>query len=210
MCSFMRPSPLRHKLAVLRTTLGLTQKEMAALIGCSTPTIQAIELGKLKLSEGLAEKIAFQTGVGLFWLLEDGQSPTPVDTILDPINRDTFEKTQAELRRSQTTKDDLHRLKEAFDEAINLCGLTLYNAYQQGHVDLGIYRLLSALKKTSNLHPEEAPVTEDFMFRLHDKQARPKQPLRPHKAVNNWYQLFDQTAEEHRKSAKPSAPKRKR
>ena len=63
MCSLMRPSPQRHTLAVLRTLIGLTQKEMAQLLDCSTPTIQAIELGKLKLSLDLAQRVQFQTGV---------------------------------------------------------------------------------------------------------------------------------------------------
>ena len=45
----MRPSPLRHPLAVLRQIIGLTQKDFAKLVGKSTTTIQAIELGKLQL-----------------------------------------------------------------------------------------------------------------------------------------------------------------
>ncbi len=65
----MRLSLLKHTLAVLRTTLKLGQKEMAELIGCSTPTIQAIEHGKLKLSEKLGQEIAFKTGVSFEWLM---------------------------------------------------------------------------------------------------------------------------------------------
>jgi DNA-binding XRE family transcriptional regulator len=64
----MKPSPLKHPLAVLRKIIGLGQKELAALVGCSTETIQAIELKKLKLSEELSGKIAEQTGVSAEWL----------------------------------------------------------------------------------------------------------------------------------------------
>ena len=67
----MRPSPLRHTLAILRTTIGLTQKELAEIGECSTATIQAIELGKLKLSDRLGEVIAVQTGINLRWLLDN-------------------------------------------------------------------------------------------------------------------------------------------
>jgi len=49
--------------------LGLGQKEMASLLNCSRPTIQAIELGKLKMSERLAQEAAQATGVSLMWLL---------------------------------------------------------------------------------------------------------------------------------------------
>ena len=54
MLSPMRLSPQRHTLAVLRTVIGITQKEMAEILECSTATVQAIELGKLKMSMKLA------------------------------------------------------------------------------------------------------------------------------------------------------------
>lgn len=73
----MRISPLRHPLAVLRTTLGLTQKEMAQLVQRSARTIQAIELGKLPLSEELALMIAQATGVDAGWLLEKNPDTPP-------------------------------------------------------------------------------------------------------------------------------------
>jgi transcriptional regulator with XRE-family HTH domain len=66
----MRRSALAHPLAVLRTTIGLTQKEMAGLVGRAARTIQSVELGKLALSEDLAMLIAEATGVDAGWLLE--------------------------------------------------------------------------------------------------------------------------------------------
>lgn len=54
MSASMRISPQRHTLAVLRTVIGITQKEMAGILECSVPTVQAIELGKLKMSLKLA------------------------------------------------------------------------------------------------------------------------------------------------------------
>jgi transcriptional regulator with XRE-family HTH domain len=66
----MRPSPLRHPLAVLRTTIGLTQKELAEMTGRAARTIQSIELGHLSLSEELALRIAEETGVDESWLLQ--------------------------------------------------------------------------------------------------------------------------------------------
>lgn len=73
----MRLSPLRHPLAVLRTTIGLTQKEMADLVQRSTRTIQAVELGQLPLSEDLAKAIAEATGVDQGWLLENNPKTPP-------------------------------------------------------------------------------------------------------------------------------------
>jgi len=91
----MRISPHRHTLAVLRTTIGLTQKEMAQLAECARPTIQAIELGKLVLSERLAKLIAFKTGVDLTWLLKNKPQVPPVDGFGQPFEKRTFEEAQA-------------------------------------------------------------------------------------------------------------------
>jgi transcriptional regulator with XRE-family HTH domain len=72
----MRRSPLSHPLAVLRTTIGLTQKEMADLVGRVARTIQSVELNHLPLSQDLATAIAQATGVDAGWLLE-GNPDTP-------------------------------------------------------------------------------------------------------------------------------------
>ena len=73
----MRPSPLRHPLAILRATIGLTQKEMAGLVNRAARTIQAVELGKLPLSEDLAMLIAEATGVDAGWLLANNPATPP-------------------------------------------------------------------------------------------------------------------------------------
>jgi transcriptional regulator with XRE-family HTH domain len=73
----MRPSPLRHPLAILRITIGLTQKEMGALVKRAARTIQSIELGKLPLCEDLALAIAEATGVDESWLFKGDTSAPP-------------------------------------------------------------------------------------------------------------------------------------
>src|SRR5213082_2643402 len=93
----MRPSPQRHTLAVLRTLIGFTQKEMAAILGCSVPTIQAVELGKLKLSTDLAQRVHFQTGVSPEWLLATDVSKPPVSSHGKPYTKALFEEMQAAL-----------------------------------------------------------------------------------------------------------------
>jgi DNA-binding XRE family transcriptional regulator len=61
MCVHMRtmpPSVRRHNLARIRDQLSLTQADLAKLVGCSLPTIKAVETGKLALSDGLASRIS--------------------------------------------------------------------------------------------------------------------------------------------------------
>src|ERR1051326_5856078 len=52
----------KHVVAALRKIIGLKQKEFGDLIGKSLPTVQAIEYGKLRLTEAVAEEISRQTG----------------------------------------------------------------------------------------------------------------------------------------------------
>lgn len=73
----MRRSPLEHPLAVLRTQLGLGQKEFGKMVGRHWRTIQSIELGKLPLSTKLAELICEETGVGFHWLMK-GDAGAPI------------------------------------------------------------------------------------------------------------------------------------
>src|SRR5258706_8726965 len=103
MSLLMRPSPQRHTLAVLRTLIGFTQKEMAQILECSTATVQAVELGKLKLSLDLAERVHFQTGISTEWLLADDVSQPPVSVRGKPYTKAVFEEMRAALLSPKKT-----------------------------------------------------------------------------------------------------------
>ena len=104
-----------HTLAVLRTMLGLTQKEMAELAGRSARTIQAIELKQLPLSEELALRIAEATGVDEGWLLENDTSARPrrgaaLLALLNergPYTKEAFEWQQAHNATPAATPKEL-------------------------------------------------------------------------------------------------------
>ena len=95
----IRMNDSKHTLAGLRRIIGLRQKELAGLIGCSLPTVQAIEYGKLKLSPSLAERISRASGIGIAWLLDNDLSKPPVDEIGMPYTRARFDECQAHLQR---------------------------------------------------------------------------------------------------------------
>jgi transcriptional regulator with XRE-family HTH domain len=113
----MRPSPLRHPLAVLRQIVGITQKELANLVGKSAATVQAIELGKLALSEELAAKIENQTGVSSDWLL-DGDVTRPIENALGA----SYLKDDYELARAKSSKLPAH-VDETSMEMCHVAGL---------------------------------------------------------------------------------------
>jgi transcriptional regulator with XRE-family HTH domain len=122
----MRSSALRHPLAVLRQIVGITQKELANLVGKSAATVQAIELGKLALSEELAAKIENQTGVSSDWLL-DGDVTRPIENALGA----SYLKDDYELARAKNSK-----LPAAVDEtSMEMCHVAgLLNGERLGHI----------------------------------------------------------------------------
>jgi DNA-binding XRE family transcriptional regulator len=74
----MPASKFSHVLSVLRKNLALRQTELAKMVGCSVNTITSIEVGRLKLSESLARRIAVVTGCDEQWLLANDISvPIP-------------------------------------------------------------------------------------------------------------------------------------
>ncbi len=163
----MRPSPQRHTLAVLRTFLGLTQKEMAEIAECSRPTIQAIELGKLKLSFDLAQRIHFKTGVLLEWLLTNNVDCPPLADDMEPYRREIFEERQAALFAPSRTATDacveLWDVWSLFARHVKLLSLLYAEAYKKGKVGMVAYKSAMAtaelVKTTIKLSD---PVAEQF------------------------------------------------
>jgi DNA-binding XRE family transcriptional regulator len=67
----MRKSKSTHGLARIRLSMGITQGEMANLLGVSRSTIQAIELGKLDMSPKLEARMTRICGGDLEELIEE-------------------------------------------------------------------------------------------------------------------------------------------
>ena len=105
----MKPSTLRHPVAVLRKICGLYQKEFADKIGCSRIYVQKIEQtpehGGQKLSLKLAQRISHETGVSLDWLLGGDPSAPPVSAKGEPYTRDTYKKVETQRIYSDRPKD---------------------------------------------------------------------------------------------------------
>ena len=106
----MKPSTLRHPVAVLRQKIcRLYQKEFADKIGCSRIYVQKIEQtpahGGQKLSPKLAQRICLETGVSLDWLLAGDPDAPPVSAKGEPYTRQIYEKVQANKIHSNRPKD---------------------------------------------------------------------------------------------------------
>jgi transcriptional regulator with XRE-family HTH domain len=140
----MRVSAQSHTLAVLRILLGLTQKEMAAVLHCSAPTIQAIELDKLKLSEKLAGLASLKTGINLAWLLKNDVTQPPIDIKGKAYTKETFEQFQSTnaIRKDPPMENEIAGFCRN-QISVRLHALLL-RAYRNDDTDLCVYKLSKA------------------------------------------------------------------
>jgi DNA-binding XRE family transcriptional regulator len=97
----------KHVIAWVREQLALTQSQLANLIDASQHTVQAIELGKLPLSEHFAYQLGEQTGIHPKWFLANKLGNPPPD----PVEmRKHFEQAQIGSWLGITTAHFLPRM----------------------------------------------------------------------------------------------------
>lgn len=73
----------RHNLARFRKLMGLSQTDLAQMLGCSWSAIKSIEIGKLTLSLSMADRInkAFGLNDREWFLKNDLKAPVPSDAV---------------------------------------------------------------------------------------------------------------------------------
>src|SRR5687768_12675056 len=144
----MRPSQLKHPVAVLRKIIGMGQKEFAAMMDCSVATIQSIELGpeRLKLSEELAERIEVETGVWMGWLLFGDPKNPPValvdaDKVLFKLyTKNTFENHRAYLEAPKGHINDLALATTELLSQIGILSNITLRAFEKNKLSLFHYK----------------------------------------------------------------------
>lgn len=103
----MRPSLLRHPLAVLRQKLQMSQKEMSDLLHCAAVTVQKVENAGLKLSNELAKRISHETGVRLSWLLNGDPTTPPLTAAGAPYSNEFYLRFRARKTTGANIIDEL-------------------------------------------------------------------------------------------------------
>ncbi len=190
----MRVSPLKHTLAVLRILVGLTQKEMAAILHCSAPTIQAIELGKLNLSEKLAGLVSLQTGINLAWLLKNDVNQPPIDIKGKAYTKETFEEFQAvnHIRQTPTMENEVAiYYQEKFIERLHAL---LIRAYINDDTDLCVYKLSKVFDELEKqFHVTEADRNAIYLNKRPNLEADAKKdnPLSWIECISGFYDVLD-------------------
>lgn len=151
----MRPSPLRHPVAVLRKIIGLGQKELANLCGCSPRTIQAVELKQLALSEDLATRIEATTGANVAWLLAGDPSAPPLDSLNMGYEKAAFEEIQGAKGIAGFVLPEYAGSAPTFEDSNLQLNQTLLAIYAEGMADwlhAQIYDIfVNCIRKNGNI-----------------------------------------------------------
>jgi transcriptional regulator with XRE-family HTH domain len=154
----------KHVLAVLRRILELNQQEMADLLGCSMPTIQAVEYGKLPLSQKLAAEIQQRTGVDLAWLLSNDISKPPVNHLGEPYTKELFETRQAFLKtKIYDSEGEGLAIRFQFSRLVGMLACASIGAIQNGKHSLFSYKcskFLEEMEEEFGGDPERWPWAE--------------------------------------------------
>ena len=81
------------RLKKLRKIIGFTQVKLAEKCGVSYPYLLSVETGQRAMSENLAKRISYATGVTSQWLLSaQATGETPLDSFGKEFDKDAWEK----------------------------------------------------------------------------------------------------------------------
>ena len=146
-------------MAVLRQAIGLSQQELADLVGRSKATIQAVELGKLRLSHELAGLLEFKTGADSRWLLK-GDPKLPA-TGLDglPLTREVF--LNHRLDRAGQERNPVQSLlitQRLFSNALGLLTEACLYAYATGELEWLTSQLREGSRELDRAVTEQSPL----------------------------------------------------
>jgi transcriptional regulator with XRE-family HTH domain len=202
----MRVSNQSHTLAVLRLRAGLTQKEMAAVLHCSAPTIQAVELGRLNLSEKLAGMASLKTGISLAWLLENDVTKPPMDIKGRPYSKAIFEEYQAiaGIKKDPQMQNEVALLCR--EQTVGRLHALLLRAFQDNNTELCAYKLSKALDELEKQFRVTGADRKAVSPAKHASESKKKITKEEKESFQDWgnhmthfYRIMDQ--EEKRKIA---------
>lgn len=152
----MRSSLKNNPVRTVRGICHLTQAELAQVIGCARLTVLALESGKLKLSEMMAEKISLQTGVSKSWLLSNDHSSAAVceKDPQRPFTVEVFKTTRAEVSDPRSDPFDVVAIQNVLASAFARLNDAAILAYRSNEIIYFHYMLREFLRELAARWPE--------------------------------------------------------
>jgi len=149
------------------------------MVSCAPVTVQSIELGKLRLSQKLAERIALQTGVSLPWLLQNDYTvpPTCGRDPGQPYAKRIYDWTRAEICDPRTEPADLAVAEGVVASAAHQLAAGLLTAYRRNQTVFFNYKLREFLEDFGTEFPPARDLDHtlslgQMMGQLHQRLAK--------------------------------------
>jgi hypothetical protein len=195
----MRISPLRHNLARLRFLdfVKAGQKEMAELAGCSTRTIQSVELGTLALSEDLARRISSATGVAAHWLLENNLNAPPISKSFGrPYTHDDYDRA----RKSRELGSSMDQLRvRGFPEIhASIFSAWMCALFVQKDGDIVLWKIGKLLEELDERYGHDQHIVPDAHLKFAD--------LRDWKTLMDHHEIGLKLTEKHARKWRKEQP----
>src|ERR1700730_13890862 len=99
-----RPSAKKHVIADIRLKCGLTQPQLAKLLGVAGISLQRVEQGTLRMSEEMAAKAEKQLDVSGAYLLANDPTQAPVTPRGGLWNVEHYEFSQGSISHVKEVK----------------------------------------------------------------------------------------------------------
>jgi len=158
----MKPSAKKHPVAILRTIIGLTQRDLAEEIDLPTSTLQKIELRKFSLNPREANKLSHVTGVSREWLMAGDPRAPILDRRGRPFTRTFYDTVKAENERRKVSIGDSLFIRTASIILTVHVSAIMLKACRQNRSDLCFMELSSALKEVEQKFPRDRQFFEQL------------------------------------------------
>ena len=173
----MKPLAPPNTVRFVRKICGLSQAELATIIDCARLSIHALEAGKLKLSEKMADKIALHTGVSKAWLLANDIKTPPVCARDSgrPYTKEDFEMTRAEIQRPRTDPADLFAVYKYVEDFCSRLRGVAREAYRTDTITYIYYKAREFFEDVEhgwNLSGQRGLTADEFWQRLEEDRAK--------------------------------------
>jgi hypothetical protein len=136
-------STLKTTAAVLRSIAQEKDLVWAEMLDRKVHTIRHLEAGTLKLSPGLAQKMNYETGISIKWLMDGNKDAPPVSQDGRKYTKAIFEEVQAR-KKSFAVVDDFAVGYNALQFFGQICAILL-NANRKRNYHLAFYRTAKAI-----------------------------------------------------------------
>ena len=110
------------------------------MIGCSLSTVVSLEVGRLPLSQKIAERISFETGVDMAWVLKGNAAVSPIDVNGAPYTKETFDQHRAEML-AQSNPGSMSDDAQTLATFLSMVGLLDGEAKREKKLHVFRYRL---------------------------------------------------------------------